>query len=465
MSAHNPPGPRDWFFGVLLANRFSHTPLAFAEEVARKYGDFAFVRMGWVRAYFVNRPELIREVLTTKARSFHKLRRQMDALRLLEGDSVNTTDGEVWRRHRPVVHPAFHTRNFDRFAQVFVAYTRRRMGCWSTGTTFDMVAEMNQLALELIAKTLFDVDWSDRAARLREAVHVFRDYMMTESSRLLAMPQWLPLPGKLRQRRAVREIDKLIWDLIRERGAAPADQHDLLSLMLAAARSSQASPPITDLEIRDEAATLFIAGHDTTSASLAWLWYLVARHPEVEQRLLREVDEVLGDRPATFEDVRRLRYTEMVVKESMRVFPASAFLFGREAVEDVELGGCTVRRGAWLFISPYIVHHDARHFRDPEVFDPERFAPGRAEEIPPYAYLPFGGGPRTCIGNTFAMAEMILVAATVLQKFRLQLDPGQGKVEPFLEIVLRPRGSVLMQAVPREKPPQAVCAGGCPAEK
>jgi cytochrome P450 len=447
-----PPGPRDWLLGVPLANRFSQEPLAFAMDLARTYGDFAFVRMGWVRVYFVNRPELIREVLSTKAKSFHKLRRQMDALRILEGDSVNTTDGEVWRRKRPVVQPAFHTRHFARFAQVFVEYTRRRLTRWSAGTVFDAVEEMNQLALELIAKVLFDVDWSDRAAQLREAVHVFRDYVMKEASRLVVVPAWLPLPGKLRQRRAVGEIDRLIWELIRQRRAAPAQTGDLLSLMLAAAQEAAAVPPITDQEIRDEAATLFIAGHDTTSASLAWLWYLLAGHPEVEARLLREVDEVLGDRPATYEDLRRLRYTEMVVKESMRLYPASAFLFGREAVEDVELGGYTLRRGSWVLISPYVVHHNPQYFKDPDVFDPERFAPGRVEEIPPYAHLTFGAGPRICIGNNLALTEVVLVAATVLQRFRLQLSPDQGKVEPTIEIVLRPRGSLLMQAVPREKP-------------
>src|SRR5262249_51996494 len=161
--------------------------------------------------------------------------------------------------------------------------------------------------------------------------------------------------------------------------------------------------------IRDEAATLFIAGHDTTSASLAWFWYLVARHPDVERRLLREVDEVLGDRPATYEDQRRLRFLEMTVKESMRLYPASAFLFGREVVDDVELGGYTLRRCSWVFISPYVVHHNPRYFKDPEVFDPERFAPGRVEDIAPYAHLTFGGGPRICIGSNLALTEVVLV--------------------------------------------------------
>ena len=183
-----------------------------------------------------------------------------------------------------------------------------------------------------------------------------------------------------------------------------------------------------------------MAGHDTTSASLAWFWYLLARHPEAERRVLAEVDAVLGDRPATYEDVPRLRYTEMTVRESMRLYPAAGFLFTREAVEDVEVGGYTLPRGSWLVISPYVLHRDPDLFTDPEAFDPERFAPGRVDEIPSYAYLPFGGGPRICIGNSLATMEIVLVAATVLQKYRVLLAPDQAEVEPEVEVVFRPRG-------------------------
>jgi cytochrome P450 len=317
---------------------------------------------------------------------------------------------------------------------------------------FDIVEESNQLALEIIAKTLFDVDWSDRAARLRDAVHVFRTEMQKEISRPVVLPDWLPLPGRLRQRRAVREVDRLIWELIRERRSAGGGHGDMLSVMLSATRGGADGAPVPERVIRDEATMLFIAGHDTTSAALAWFWYLLAQHPEVETRVLREVDDVLGGRLATAADVPRLRYLELAARESLRLYPPSAFLYTREAVEDVELGGYTVPRGSWVIISPYVVQHDPRNFKDPEVFDPERFAPGRADAIPPYAFLPFGGGPRVCTGSAFALAEMAVVAATVLQRFRLVLEPGQPAVEPRLEIVLRPRGSVFMRAVPREQP-------------
>jgi cytochrome P450 len=446
-----PPGPRDGLCGITFYGRFRQAPLEFATEVARQYGDFAFVRIGWVRVYFVNRPELIREVLVTKAKSFRKERRQMDTLSMLEGQSVNTAEGAIWRRHRPVVQSAFHARHFDRFARVFVDYARRRAQRWTPGVVFDMAEDMKDLALEIIAKVLFDVDWADRAARLREAVHVFRTYMQVEICRPIVLPEWLPLPGKIRQRRAVREIDEMIWDVIRRRRASAEVGEDLLSLMLAAAHTVKDGPPISDREIRDEAVTLFVAGYDTTSASLAWFWYLLAKHPEVEQRVLREVDQVLGDRPATLDDLHQLRFLGRVVKESMRLYPASGFLFGREALEDVDLGGFTLRRGSWVLISPYIIHHNADYFENPEVFDPDRFAPDRVDRIPAYAHMTFGAGPRTCIGNQFAVIEATLIAASVLQRYRLELDPTQPPVEAMLEIVLRPRGSVRMRAVPRAK--------------
>lgn len=230
----------------------------------------------------------------------------------------------------------------------------------------------------------------------------------------------------------------------------------MLGRMVATARGLNPEHPITDQEIRDEATTLFVAGHDTTSAALTWFWYALGSNPAVAWRVREEVDAALGDRPATFADLSRLKYTEMAVKESMRLYPAAGFLFGREAVEDVELGGCRMRRGAWIFISPYVVHRDLRCFPNPEMFDPERFAPGRIDEIPPYAYLPFGGGPRICIGSGMATMEVVLVAATVLQQYDLAFAPDQGEAEPELTVVLRPKGGLRMKLTARRAEQPAV---------
>jgi cytochrome P450 len=441
-----PPGPRDGLFGVTFQKPMSRDPLGFAVRVAREHGDFAFARIGWVRLYFVNRPELIREVLVPKARCFRKLTRQMRSLRKVEGDGLVVAEGQSWARHRPLVQGSFHPRHFARYADAVVDCTRRRLDRWRPGEPLDLAAEMNELALEIIARLVFAEDMSTRATALRDAVHKFRQAMQGDGGSVFVLPDWLPLPSKIRQRRAVHEIDELIWKLVRDRPAAGGGD-DMLGQILAAA-ADRPDLGITDREIRDEVATLFLAGHDTTSAALAWLWVALARHPEAEQRVLEEVD-LLGGQPVRHADLPRLKYLEMVVKESMRLYPAAAFLFGREALEDVELGGYTLKRGSWVFISPYIVQRDARNFPDPEAFDPERFAPGRADQIPAYSYLLFGAGPRTCIGNALATTELVLVAATVLQRYRMVLD--QPAPEPEMEVVLRPKGGLRMRPEPRSE--------------
>jgi cytochrome P450 len=414
--------------------------------MARDYGDLAAVQIGWVRLYFVSTPELIREVLATKVKSFYKLTRQRRALRKIEGDGLVVAEGSTWTRHRPVVQGSFHARHFRRFAEIVVEYTQRRMQRWQPGASLDLATEMNELALETTAKLVLDMDVADQVTALRDAVHTFRVHMQKEVSARLVLPDWLPLPGKIRQRQAVRTVNRLLWSLIRERKASGHVQADMLSQILTAT-AQHPELGISDEEIRDEVATLFVAGHDTTSAALAWFWYALSQNPEVERRVLQEIDN-LGDRPIGFEDFPRLKYLERVVKEAMRMYPATGFLFTREAIEDVELGGYTLKRGSWVFISPYVVQRNPLYFPNPEVFDPDRFAPERIQQIPPYAYIPFGGGQRICIGNSLATMEIVLLGATILQKYRLVLD--QPPPEPELEIVLRPKGGLRMRVEPRQ---------------
>ena len=248
-------------------------------------------------------------------------------------------------------------------------------------------------------------------------------------------------------------MDDLIWKQIREHRKIGLVRTGMLAQMLEAAAAVHSDPPITDAEIRDQAAMLFIAGHDTTSAALAWFRYLLSQYPEVERRVLHEVDTVIGERPAVNDDVPKLSYLEMVVRESMRLYPVAGFLYGREAVEDVQLGGFTLWRGSWVFIAPYIVHRDARLFPNPEVFDPDRFAPGRIDEIRPNSFIPFGGGPRICAGNRLALMQIVLLAATILQRFRIVLDPAPPEKE--LGILLRPKEALLMCALARSN--RAAC--------
>ncbi len=444
-----PAGPRDCCFGFMLARRLRRTPLEFITEIGREYGDMAYFRMGPIRVYMINDPQLIREVLVTKHKSFRRPRMLVRPLAKIDGNGLVLSEGDFWLRQRRLVQPAFATKRFEQYAQVIVQYTERMLAGWSARPSLDVADEMTRLTLAIIAKTLFDVELADQAAQLGEAVRVVSESYVREAASPLPLPDWLPTPGKRRKRQAIRRLDHLVWKIIRERRASGQDHGDLLSMLLMAVDHEGDGRGMTDRQARDEAMTLFNAGHDSTAAALAWIWYLVAGHPQVEAHMVDEIDQVLAGQRANFSDVPRLPYVEMVVKEALRLYPPTWAMFPREATTVVEVGGYTIARRSWVYVFPYVTHRDPRYFENPEKFDPERFASGRVDKIPQFAYFPFGGGPRVCIGNTFAMMEMILIVAGVLQKFRLKLSADQGAVEPEPLIAIRPRGGLRLAISPR----------------
>jgi cytochrome P450 len=449
MTRRYPPGPKDWCLGFRVAQRFRRDPLSFISDLARSYGDIAYFRMGPVQAYLINQPALIRETLVTKHKSFRRPEWVIGPLRRLDGNGLVLSDGEFWRRQRRLVQPAFSTKRFDGYAQVTVDYTRRMLARWSVGQAFDITSDMTRLTLEIISKTLFGLEVTGRASGLGDAVRVISETFVQEAGNPLQLPDWVPLRNKRRKRQALRTLDGLAWSIVRERRASGEDRGDLLSMLLLAVDEEGDGGGMTDLQVRDEAITLFNAGHDTSAAALAWIWYAVASHPDIQDKLAEESAAVLGDRAATYADVAHLSYTERVVKESLRLYPPTWAMVPREAVEEVELGGYQLPRGSWVYIFPYVTHHDPRFFENPQVFDPDRFAPGRVEAIPQYAYIPFGGGPRVCIGASFATMEMVLIVASVLQQFRVKLASGQGAVEPQPLIAMRPKGGLWIELEPR----------------
>jgi cytochrome P450 len=456
MNRTYPPGLSDGFFGLRLAKRFARDPLAIPTEVAEKCGDYASMRMGPYRIYFVHRPELIHQVLVTKAKSFRKQARATEAFRKIDGNSLVVTEGDVWRRQRRLVQPAFHPRRFDHYGRIAVDATGRMLEQWSAGVTVDVEQEMTHLTLVIIAKALFNAEVTGEAARFADAVAELARQFMVEVKSFVPLPDWLPLPSKRRKRAALAVVDAFIRNVIRERRAWGKDEGDLLSMLLIA--NDDDGSQMSDQQVRDEAITLFNGGHDSTAAELCWIWDSIGRHPDVEAKIVAELQHVLGDRPPTYADVANLRYTEMVVKETMRLWPATIALFVREALEDVPLGEYVIPRGGWVYMMPYIVHRDPRLFPDPLRFDPERFAPGRVEKMTPNSYFPFGAGPHVCIGNTFATMEMVLIVAMVLQQYHPESLPGQGPPEPEVRVSLRPRGGLKLRMVKRERAPTAVTA-------
>lgn len=448
-----PPGPKGRFFGLSLARDFAHDPLGFITLIGRTWGDIAYFRMGPVRAAFINHPDLIREILVTKAKAFCKQRRTLDALRQVDGEGLVITEGDFWLRQRRLLQPAFSQKRMGRYAELIVERTRRAVDGWRAGQQLEVVDEMTRLTVEIIAKVFFDVELTGKAARLGEAVRILSEAFYDEVSYPVKLPDWLPLPGKRRKRWAIRTLHDLIDGIIRERRAAGnIDRGDLLSMLLLAVDVEGDGTGMSDRQARDEAVTMFNAGHDSTAAALAWIWYLVAKHPEVELRLAEESRRVLGDRPAAADAIPQLNYTECVVREALRLYPPVWALFGRVAIQDVDVGGYTLPRGSEVFMFPWEIQRDPRFFENPLDFDPQRFLPGRIENIPPYGWLPFGAGPHICIGQSLALAEMKLILSTVLQRYRLKFAPDQPhEVEPEPLLAIRPKGGLRMIVTPSER--------------
>jgi len=427
---------------------FRRDPLGFLTRLAREYGDVSQFRVGPIRMFLLNHPDHVRDVLVTHHEKFHKGRALQRSKRLL-GEGLLTSEGAHHRRQRRLAQPAFHRQRLGAYAAVMADYAERAAERWRDGQTLDVADEMMRLTLAVVGRTLFDVDVESEAddvgAALTDMMELF-GYLMLPYAELL---EKLPLPATRRFRRARARLDAVIYRIIEERRRAGGDRGDLLSTLLLAVDEEGDHTGMTDEQLRDEVMTIFLAGHETTANALTWAFYLLAQNPEAEARLHEEVDRVLGGgRRAGFEDVPALRYTEMVVAETMRLYPP-AWAVGRMAVEDHEVGGYLIPRGATALMSQYVMHRDSRFFPDPERFDPGRFAPEAKDARPQYSYFPFGGGVRRCIGEGFAWAEATLLLATFARRWRMRLVPGR-RVEMKPRITLRPgAGGVVMRAESR----------------
>ncbi len=430
-----PPGPKPHFLTGHLPE-MRRDLLGLYVRCAREFGDVVLLRFGLKPVYLLSHPDLIEEVLVTQHRNFIK----HYALRMnqtLLGNGLLTSNGDLWLRQRRLAQPAFHRDRLAGYAEFMTAYAERLAASWHDGEVRDLHKDMTRLTLEIIVKTLFNADVRDKtrevSAALTEAMANFNGRFF----RVIRIPESIPTPGNLRMRRAVRRLDAILYGFIKERRSEGACG-DLLSLLLEA--KDEDGSQMTDKQLRDEAMTLFLAGHDTTALVLSWGWYLLAQHPEVVRHLEAELRDVLGKRTPCMADLPRLRYTDMVVQEIMRLYPP-AYVIGREAVETCELGGWRIPAGGTVLMSQWAMQRDPRFYDEPERFYPERWADGLAKRLPKYAYFPFGGGPRVCIGNTFAAIEATLVLATLAQRFRC-LRVSEAEVKPRPALTLRPNGPI-----------------------
>jgi cytochrome P450 len=452
-----PPGPRGYpWLGVLPQMR--RDSLGFLSAMVRTYGDIVTLPFGPVRVYLLCHPEHVTYVLQEHAPNYGKSRFSAQVRPLL-GQGLATSDGALWRMQRRLVQPAFHRERLAALAGTITTATQAMLARWAAhaaaGTALDMLAEMTRVTGEVIVRALFGTALPEAVGRT-----MFTDfttvtgYLRTHMLTLTPWSAWLPTPGRRQFQAALARLDHLVWHHIQARRQQEGDQGDLLALLLAA-RDPATGEGMAPQQLRDEVMTLLFAGHETTALALTWTWYLLACHPEVAERLWRDVTAVLAGRMPTVADLPHLPYTRMVLEEAMRLYPP-AWMIARAARAADVIGGYPIPAGTTVFLSPYLTHRHPAVWAEPEQFDPDRFGAERAAARAPGAYFPFAAGPRACLGAPLAMMEAQLIVAQVVQAYDVALVAGQ-QVVPQPRLTLRPRHGVSM--VVRARPAAAAVEG------
>jgi cytochrome P450 len=429
-----PPGPKPKF---LIGNMplASSDPLAIFTRWAREYGDVFYYRAAYIHVYFFNHPDLIEAVLVRQYQNFLK-DRVLQNSRWFFGDGLLTSEKEVWRKQRQLCQPAFHRERTASYAALITQYAEEMLRYWNNAASLDVHQEMMQLTLRIVVRALFNVE-AEAAGQVSAALNVVMRNI--SGARMILPPSFrlLPTPGMYKFRRAVEELNRTVYGIIALRRKEQNDSGDLLSMLMHA--HGESGEQMSDQQLRDEVMTFLLAGHETTALALSWTWYLLSRNSATEQQLHEELNQVLSGRAPTFADLSKLVYTECVIKESLRMYPP-AWSLARTVIKDFEIAGYKIPSGANVVMSQWIMHRDPRFFRDPERFDPDRWRGEASTRLPKFAYFPFGGGPRQCIGASFAMMEAVLLLATIAQKFRIVV---QGEdVKPVPSFTLRPKNGI-----------------------
>src|ERR1700722_357826 len=443
-----PPGPSPESWTASFKD-YSRDPLGYMPQLVRDYGDIVTMRYYNFRVYFVSHPDYIEQVLVTHNRKFIK-GRILRKNKQLFGNGLLTSEGDFWLRQRRLAQPAFHRGRVASYADTMVRFASRLASEWRGGEERDIHAEMMRLTLSIVAKTLFDADVDREAKRVGHALEAIMS-LNSDFRKLILTPTWLPTPRKIRATIATAKLNRIIYRFIDERRASGVDNGDLLSMLLAA--QDDDGSRMTNRQLRDESITIFLAGHETTANALSWTWMLLAQNPSVETKLHEELDRVLGGRTPTVEDLANLRYTGQVITESMRLYPP-AWGMARVAIEDTEIAGYPIPKGCGVSLAQWGVPPDPRCFDAPLEFRPERWEGDLLKRLPRFGYFPFGGGPRQCIGNNFAVMEASLLLATLAQQFKISLVPGK-EIIPAASITLRPKTGIWGKIEKRHTPARA----------
>ncbi len=442
-----PPGPRGPLEVARAFRTFTRDPDGAILDLSTRYGDVVSLRIGTELVVVLADPELIGELLLDKDAAFMKDNVTRGLAQVL-GKGLLTSEGELWRKQRKLIAPSLSKKQIASYADAMVLHGRRYAERLSNGEVRDLHADMSAVTLAIVVATLFGTELAGGQERVGVVVDQYMEdfHALVHSWRRL-FPEWFPFPERRRGNRTVKELDALVFDIIRRKRASKERGDDLLSRLLLARDESEPSSGMDDQQLRDEVITLFMAGHETTANALAWTLLLLAEHPEIDARVSCEVASVLGTRAAAAEDVAKLPVTRAVIDESMRLYPP-AHIIGRESLREVRLGEYTIPRGTSVLASPWAMHHDRRFFPDPEAFRPDRWLDGSTASLPRYAYMPFGGGPRVCVGNHFAMMEAVLVLATIVQRVRFErISRAPVRAQPA--ITLRPVDGVPLRVALR----------------
>jgi len=441
-------------FGSGIA--FSQRPLSAIFEATARHGDVVRMRfpVAPYRAHLLRHPDHVQHILVDNVRNYGKQTRGYRKLRDVLGLGLVTSEGELWRRQRRIANPAFHRERIAHFAGTMVRCTNEMIDGWGsrlrTGEPFDVAREMTAVTLRIIGLTMLSTDLAAQANVVGHALDELLHTVLHRINHLVQLPPPIPTPRNRRFTRHLAALDGIVNGIIAERralgGRGEADTAGDLISMLMSAKDPETGEGMSDQQLLDEAKTIFLAGHETTSNALTWTLYCLSRHPDVARRVRAEVVAALGDRPATLADLASLPYTERVLKESMRILPP-VWMIARSVDGDDVIGGYTIEKGTWVFVSPYLTHRDARFWPNPEGFDPDRFLPEVEATRPKGAYFPFALGPRKCIGEAFSMMEAKLLLATLVQRTELSLVPGfVAQLDPT--VTLRPRRGVWMTGRP-----------------
>lgn len=414
-------------------------PLKFLTKCRTEYGDIIPLRLPFIpAACLITNPDYIEQIL--KDKNLFVKSKGLRALKSLIGEGILSSEGDDWQRQRRLIQPVFYQKRIAVYGQIMVAYTEQMLATWKDGEIRDIHEDMMRLTLNIVMKCLFNQDVSEgEAEKVAHALDVSMQWFENKRKQGFFIWEWFPRPENIRYANAIKEMDKSIYKIIAQRRSTGENPGDLLSMLMEAKYEEDGSQ-MSDKQLRDEMATLMLAGHETTANSLSWIWMLLLQHPEVQNKLLAEIEEVLGDRSPTVADIPKLPYTSMVVNEAMRLYPPVP-LMAREASKECEIGGYQIPAGCYIILSQWVMHRHPSYFESPEEFQPERWANDLEKRLPRGVFFPFGDGPRVCIGKSFALMEAVLILATTIQKVAFDLVPD-NKIVPQASITLRPESGI-----------------------